>query len=530
MADQRCPMCGKPNPPQNEVCQYCQARLKPLILPSAFDDSQPLVPEENEDRVPTTEDTLPDWLGDCREEDQPAAEEQEQAAGEDSAEIWSAEEEQRLSSAFIFPSEGEEEQQPEEDWLARLNVEQVAQAEEPSPEEASEGESQATDSFLDKDTPDWLSEFPTSSLGLDDQSPVSPPGEAADEEIPDEEERPHWLELIRAQQEKEREQATSLQEGEQEQGGDESFEGEPSREAGEHDRLADIHVDVGDEELSLDIRDLPDWLVESGALETESQPEPDQPRPGWMDEDESLDESPASEPDAEKTIDARPDLPDWLSAIHPKDVGSSGLPEPVDSEEDEFISVEASALPDWLTRLDSPAIEQPPDEDVPTRILEEEPEELPTAGMPEAELASEQDLSVVPDWLKKIADQDGKAEEAESGVAEQEPDMAAAQLPGWLQSIRPVESAAPSTPALEEREKLVEKVGPLAGLAGVLPAEPEYAHLSKPKSSLVKLQVSDNQQAHIALLENLLAEEGQAKPLAAGPVITSQYFLRLLFV
>ena len=521
MADQRCPMCGKPNPPQNEVCQYCQARLKPLILPSAFDDSQPLVPEENEDLFPTTEDTLPDWLGDFREEDQPAAEEQEQAAGEESAEIWSAEEEQRLSSAFIIPSEDEEGQQSEEDWLARLNVEQGAQAEEPSPEEETEVESQATGSFPDQEPPDWLSEFPTSSLGLEDQSPASPPGESLDAETPDVEERPHWLGLIRAQQEKEQEQATSLQEGEQEQGRDESFDGGP-------DWLSDIHVDVGDEKLSLDIRDLPDWLVESGALEVESQPESDQPMPGWMDEDESLVESPAPEPDVEMPIEARPDLPDWLSNIHQKDAGGSGLPEPVDSEEDELISVEANALPDWLTRLDSPAGEQPPDHDVPTRILEEEAEELPTAGTPEAELAPEQDLSVVPDWLKEIADQDGKAEEAGPGVTEQEPDMAAAQLPSWLQSIRPVESAAPSAPALEEREKLVEKVGPLAGLAGVLPAEPEYAHLSKPKSSLVKLQVSDNQQAHINLLENLLAEEGQAKPLAAGPVITSQYFLRLL--
>lgn len=528
MADQRCPMCGKPNPPQNEVCQYCQARLKPLIVPSSFEGSQPLVPDEHDDLFPTTEDTLPDWLGDFRGEDLPAAEEQEQDAGEESAEIWSAEEEQRLSSAFIFPAEDEDEQQPEEDWLDRLSVEHGAQAEGPPSEEELESESQDSGPVLDQDTSDWLSEFPTSSLGLDDQSPTSPPGESVDAEIRDEEERPHWLELIRAQQEMDREQVDSLQEGEQEQERDESFTGEPAHDSASPDWLSDIYAGVGDDKLSLDIRDLPDWLVESGALEVESQQEADQPVPGWMDEGVGPVEAPAPETGAEIPMEARPDLPDWLSNMNKEDAGGYELPQPMDTEEEEVVSVEAGALPDWLTKLDAPVGEQTPDSDVPTLILEDESEELPEAGIPEAELAPEQDLSVVPDWLKDIADQDGKVEEAGGGVAEQEPDMAAAQLPSWLQSIRPVESAAPSAPALEEREKLVEKIGPLAGLAGILPAEPEYAHLSKPKSSLVKLQVSDNQQAHITLLENLLAEEGQPKPVAAGPVITSQYFLRLL--
>ena len=531
MADQRCPMCGKPNPPQNEVCQFCQARLKPLIVPSAFNDSQPLVPEENEDLFPTTEDTLPDWLGDFREEGQPESGDQEQVAGEESSEIWSAEEEQRLSSAFTFSPEDEEEEQLEEDWLSRLTVEQEAQAEEPPSEAENEDEDErpATNGILDQDTPDWLSEFPGSSLGLDGPSPATPPIDAEDAASPDEEERPHWLELIRAQQEKDREQAASLHhEGEQDRERDESFESEPDRESTQPDWLSDINVDVGDDKLSLDIRDLPDWLVESGALEAGSQPEADRPLPGWMDEGESLVEEPAPETGAEIPVETRPDLPDWLSNIHQEDAGGSGLPEPVDSEEDEFVSVETSALPDWLTRLDSPTGEQTPGSDVPTLILEDEPEELTGAGIPAPAHAPEQDLTVVPDWLTEIADQDGKVDDAGPGEAEQEPDMEAAQLPSWLQSIRPVESAAPSAPAMEEREKLVEKVGPLAGLAGVLPAEPEYAQLSKPKSSLVKLQVSDHQQAHITLLENLLAEEGQTKPVAAGPVITSQYFLRLL--
>ena len=39
MADVRCPMCGKPNPEELEECQFCGARLKPVIA-SPSGDSQ----------------------------------------------------------------------------------------------------------------------------------------------------------------------------------------------------------------------------------------------------------------------------------------------------------------------------------------------------------------------------------------------------------------------------------------------------------------------------------------------------------
>ena len=37
MAEVRCPMCGKSNPADIDVCQFCQARIKPLI--AGTDDS-----------------------------------------------------------------------------------------------------------------------------------------------------------------------------------------------------------------------------------------------------------------------------------------------------------------------------------------------------------------------------------------------------------------------------------------------------------------------------------------------------------
>ncbi len=49
MAEIPCPMCGKLNPADAETCQFCSARIKPLVA-----RSQP----EN--------DGIPDWLASLR--------------------------------------------------------------------------------------------------------------------------------------------------------------------------------------------------------------------------------------------------------------------------------------------------------------------------------------------------------------------------------------------------------------------------------------------------------------------------------
>ena len=54
MADLRCPMCGKSNPPQAETCQHCQARLKPLMA------TPPAIPPEDGGDA--------DWLRGLRDE------------------------------------------------------------------------------------------------------------------------------------------------------------------------------------------------------------------------------------------------------------------------------------------------------------------------------------------------------------------------------------------------------------------------------------------------------------------------------
>src|SRR4030042_5516562 len=75
MEDVRCPMCGKPNPPDEEVCQFCQARLRPIEGFAFsdgdlyFDSSKEPGKELGRDVNTSTGPELPDWLKSFRQED-----------------------------------------------------------------------------------------------------------------------------------------------------------------------------------------------------------------------------------------------------------------------------------------------------------------------------------------------------------------------------------------------------------------------------------------------------------------------------
>lgn len=103
-----------------------------------------------------------------------------------------------------------------------------------------------------------------------------------------------------------------------------------------------------------------------------------------------------------------------------------------------------------------------------------------------------------------------------------------AELPSWLEAMRPVGSAAgsPEKPGGGEPEQ-VEGAGPLAGLHGVLPAEPDISQAEKPPVYSVRLNVSDTQETQARTLSDLIAAEVQPAKLATGPAVTSKSVLRV---
>ena len=81
MAEIKCPMCSKLNPEELDVCQFCEARLKPLT--DELSRSQPPIhPGES----PTEQDTgqlepiLPQWLREVRQQARESAEEDSEQA------------------------------------------------------------------------------------------------------------------------------------------------------------------------------------------------------------------------------------------------------------------------------------------------------------------------------------------------------------------------------------------------------------------------------------------------------------------
>lgn len=68
MAEIRCPMCGKPNPPERDTCQFCQARLKSMAdlrFTAKSDEELESLSSRNSDQE-KSEGSVPDWLKSIR--------------------------------------------------------------------------------------------------------------------------------------------------------------------------------------------------------------------------------------------------------------------------------------------------------------------------------------------------------------------------------------------------------------------------------------------------------------------------------
>jgi hypothetical protein len=298
--------------------------------------------------------------------------------------------------------------------------------------------------------------------------------------------------------------------------------------------------------------DLPDWF---SSYQDEPEPEPLQDTsPGESVRLEPEGEGSLPGDEGEKADDGGSDLndPDWLVKIRKRheaeqaekdrlnqssldwlsdppfpevkpppeaasrweDLPSAGVEEDygllAPKEEEEPGSETGEPMPDWLARLEKatqePAGSETEEEDHP--IIAEEPEQ--------------EDL---PEWLAKFSDD---KDEIPEEPASEDTEIAPGDLPDWLEAMRPIDSAAPSIPVIGEEDVRPEKVGPLAGFKAIIPAEPEFAHFKKPSAYSIKLHVTDHQQAHAGLLEEILAAEEEPKPVSSQPRISSQVLLRLL--
>jgi len=518
MTDVRCPMCGKLNSDDLEVCQYCQARLKPLIAPPDDEATTrelssamyPADPRESEKEA-EPESAIPDWLQSLR----PDRDEEEYAippSAEEEPPAWTP-----------HPDTGSLKQKPADaesdyrDWLSSLRADDESEA---------VPEARLEDTSIDWSTPEpegeeapgWLSDLRSTSEETSLEIPAAETAPLSSLENPD------WLRQLRERQMGETEPAQDeeaqpdLAELSSEiDTGSEAFSEEPAEQA-EEEEIPDWLSGLVDSPSDDHPDDLPDWLVSGSPPPTESATP-------------ALIEEPSEEGLTSLPSEAEMQIPDWLSGIMNSQTQAATDELPLEEE-----------IPGWLTGKEKLAVQKQGPAEPEGEVTGAEFEWLEAQGLiaPEKKPADSQpkvvapftmeeetaglDTDELPDWLKEAGAQEAQLESV--NASEEDASLTPAALPAWLEAMRPVEAAAPGVPRVDESERSIESSGPLAGLRGILRAEPDIARQKKPPAYTIKLQVSESHQAHAAILEKLINSEGVVTPVPARAVVSRQMLWR----
>lgn len=328
----------------------------------------------------------------------------------------------------------------------------------------------------------------------------------------------------------------------------------------------------GDEPAQTESPGLPDWFSSLTTEDTTTPPTPATRLP--IDEDDTPVTSGQAAPDwftnpeaADAPVDApTPALPDWLSALSSDAPGGEydapqpakpTLPEwfdePVAAEPvaEEPTPSASDALPDWLTEMtpDEPVVKPPTQPIQPATPPAAQPP-LPPAEVP-AELGAE-----TPDWLNDLAAPAAAGAAAFAAFDDDDPvpppsatpapaddgedlppasawtppddeaptsdEISQAEIPAWLSAMRPTDvQGAPDDDDLPPdtsthsvpRDGYEEAIGVLAGMRGVLRAEPSVVLPGKAASNIHTLTVTESQNKAAQVLAALArAEVGTATP------------------
>lgn len=213
---------------------------------------------------------------------------------------------------------------------------------------------------------------------------------------------------------------------------------------------------------------------------------------------------------------AEPPVPDWLSAF-----GEAGKEEPVAGGVTGPLPFVDEGVPAWLSGVTPSA--GPPGG--PPALIDEPPD---TRLEPEGEPFRVE----LPDWLTES--QPAQAELEAAGVEEEvDAGLAHAELPSWVEELRPLESIIPgeavvAAAAAGSEPGREEKLGPLAGMRGVLPGEEVAIRFRHLPAYSARLRVSERQRSHAALLQNVIDLEAIPREVPAVPSQAPQYIYRLV--
>jgi hypothetical protein len=160
--------------------------------------------------------------------------------------------------------------------------------------------------------------------------------------------------------------------------------------------------------------------------------------------------------------------------------------------------------PSWLSEGDDEGV-LPSEVDelphVPALILEDDSDFVDEDILSGAVTASD-----MPSWLQDLgADIDDEEMEEESVPAIE---LARANLPPWLEAMRPIETFHSKTEEIESvEEQITEAAGPLAGLKGVLLAEPVVAMPRSATPGVSALDITERHYLNTEILRQMVSEE-----------------------
>ncbi|RME86690.1 MAG: hypothetical protein D6770_11330 [Anaerolineae bacterium] len=227
------------------------------------------------------------------------------------------------------------------------------------------------------------------------------------------------------------------------------------------------------------------------------------------------------------------ETPEWLAGLRESAFEPTEGEGSTTTEEEPLAPESAGELPDWLASLptvDGGRIEPSGESRVaPFTTSPSQGESVPAFVEDEAEALGDVDEIFdveMPDWLSALS-----AEREDTAEAEEVEELAPAELPEWVRAMRPVEAVVPEESG-EGGETIVAERGPLAGIAGILPARPGIGPLSKPRAHALKLQVTRSQQASASFLDEMLQSETTSpsppEAVSLRPSRLLRWFLALL--
>lgn len=268
---------------------------------------------------------------------------------------------------------------------------------------------------------------------------------------------------------------------------------------------------------------------------------------GWLDTPSEEKEKPAAEPpkpsipmqkafrtgslEGLSPPQSSDEVPDWLANLNataPKKpqepVGATDFPS---DDAFDWLSADKGGATPSMTDA-APTGGFAPETAKPTPSIESSPSAFLTDSSQNLDSIFSMEM---PDWLSGFTPSETPAPSNVTSTPTEQPpaltgdNLSPADLPSWVQAMRPIESVVGGTQGGLD-DQVVEQEGPLAGFRSVLPTQASALGVRKPKSYAIKLQVDPTQMTQATLLENLIASEAESRPVVTAKQVVNIRGLR----